>query len=83
VRALKASAPFHSAVKSREKGGKTGSVDARGGGFVVNGQVSRHGHEGVAAIGSWHRDACMCVLSGVHLPFFLVLRLVRPAFPMC
>ena len=83
MRALKAPAPLHSAVKNRDKGGKAGSIDTRGGGgFVVNGEVSRHGHDGVAAIGLWFRDICICVLSGVHLPIFRVLRLVRPTFPM-
>ena len=82
MRALKASAPFHSAVINREKGGTAGSIDTRGGGFVVNGQVTRYGHDGVAAIRSWFRDIFICVLSGVHFPFFLVLRLVRPTFPM-
>ena len=80
--ALKAPAPFHSAVKNRDKGGKAGSIDMRGGWFVVNGQVSRHGHDGVAAIGPWFRAIFICVLSGVLLPFFPVLRLVRPTFPM-
>jgi hypothetical protein len=55
VRALKASAPFHSAVKNREKGGKTGSNDTRVCGCVVNAEVARHGDHGVAAIGSWVR----------------------------
>jgi hypothetical protein len=55
LRALKASVPFHFAVIYREKGGKTGSIDTRGGGFVVNAEVARHGDGGVAAIGSWFR----------------------------
>ena len=50
-----ASAPLHSPVTNREKGGKTGSVDTRGGGFVLNAEVARHGDGGVAAIGSWFR----------------------------
>ena len=62
--------------------GKREALTRGGGGFVVNGQVSRHGHDGVAAIGPWFRAIFICVLSGVLLPFFPVLRLVRITFPM-
>jgi hypothetical protein len=51
--ALKASAPFLSVQRNREQGGKTGGIEARLGGVVMNIDVDKFLEGDVSAIGKW------------------------------